>query len=62
MTENKVKYAGDVEREFTVSLLDSDLKEVDEYINKNKESLNLPEGVYAVLSSVVSAYYYGQGR
>lgn len=62
MTEGKVKYADDVEREITVALLDSDMVEVDEYINKNKKSLKLPEAVYAVLSSVAGAYFRGQGR
>ncbi len=60
--EEKLRYSGDIETEFTVNLFDSDLQVVKDYINKNRDSLKLPEEVYSVLAIIVSSYFYGEGR
>jgi hypothetical protein len=60
MTENRIQYGKELEVEFAVSLFDSDLEAVRKYINADKESLKLPEAVYAVLAAVVSSYFYGE--
>lgn len=62
MTEKIEPYGNDVQIEFTVCLLDQDLREAREFLNKNKEATKLPEAVYALLSSVVCAYFYGQKK
>ena len=40
-----------------VCILSSDMKVVDEFINKDIRSTKIPEEVYWVLSAVTSAFY-----
>ena len=53
MTEEQTEYAGDMMREFRISVLDSDIEYVKKYLDTNKASLTLPESVYAILARVV---------